>query len=75
MRTEYELLDVLLNCFEKDVGTDREELLHDDRYVTSALKKQLGTKVFKEYDVLDEQTWRNAWLEFGIRKWKKQINA
>ncbi|MNH66472.1 hypothetical protein D3C73_185030 [compost metagenome] len=71
MKTEYELLDVLLKCFERDVGTTKEELLHDDRYVTSILKKHLGSKAFKEYDAADEKVWRDAWIMFGIKMWKK----
>ncbi|MFI2856936.1 hypothetical protein ACH6EH_07320 [Paenibacillus sp. JSM ZJ436] len=75
MKTEYELLDVLLECFEKDVGTEKEELLHDDRYVTKKLKERLGSKLFKEYDALDKQTWKDAWLEFGTLMWKKRQNT
>lgn len=73
MKTEYEILDILLKCFEKDVGTSKEELLHDDRYVTSTLKKYLGAKTFKEYDAADKEVWRNAWLEFGMRTRKNDI--
>lgn len=71
MKIEYELLDVLIECFERDVGTPKEEMLHDDRYVTSTLKKHLGAKKFKEYDAADEKTWRDAWSMFGVKMWKK----
>ncbi|OZB98149.1 hypothetical protein CJP46_02975 [Paenibacillus sp. XY044] len=63
---------MLIDCFERDVGTELEEMLHDDKYVTSKLKKHLGTKVFKEYDALSEDVWRDAWMDFGLKMWKKQ---
>lgn len=67
IRTVYELTDVLTECFERDVGTEMEEMLHDDKYVTSRLKKHLGSKVFKEYDALKEDVWRDAWMDFGLK--------
>lgn len=72
IRTVYELTDVLIECFEIDVGTELEEMLHDDKYITSKLKKHLGTKVFREYDALHEDVWRDAWMDFGSKIGKKQ---
>lgn len=72
IKTVYELTEVLIDCFKEEVGTDSETMLHDDKYVTSKLKRHLGIKVYKEYDALSKEEWKEAWMEFVIKTWKKK---
>lgn len=61
------LTEVLVDCFRNDMRTESEHLLHEDVYVTRALKKFLGKKRFEKFDTLDEKVWKQAWADFGIQ--------
>ncbi|MMZ60809.1 hypothetical protein D1872_229240 [compost metagenome] len=67
MNTYSSLSDALVDCFKDVLGTDSEHLLHEDNFVTKALKRKLGKKEFDKFDSLDQRSWREAWAEFDTK--------
>ena len=55
---------VLIACFKEDIGTENEEKLHEDSYISKKIKKKIGKQQYEEFDKYGLELWRNAWKEF-----------
>lgn len=73
MKTYIKLSDALCETFKSVVGSKEEYKLHEDAFVKKKLRETIGAKEFNKFDALNEKYWNDAWREFDMMTFVKEV--